>query len=150
MRYKILVLLTFVLLGCEKKNKEIPGLLSKEKMINILIDIHILESKIELLFIPKDSGILIFNTFEREIFEEYQVSKEGYIKSYQYYLENMSGMSEIYTAVVDSLNFMQKSFEIEKEKAKKTKEKQSKDSLLLSTSNSRKKLFMDSIKTKKN
>ncbi len=138
MRFKILVLLTFVVISCQKKAKVNPDVLPKDKMVGILIDIHILESKIEKLSIRKDSGRLIFNTFEREIFEAHQVDKEKYLMSYQYYMEDLSGMNEIYNAVVDSLNYMQRTQEAEKknkediekdkrENKKKLKEKAKKE-----------------------
>lgn len=110
MGYKILVLLTFALISCKADEKKLPDLLSEEQMVSILIDVHVLEGKIDKLSIKRDSASLIFNTFEREIFKEHNVSKEKYIESYEYYLEDVASMNDIYEIVVDSLNFMQKSY----------------------------------------
>ena len=75
----------------------------------MLIDIHILESKIQNLRLKKDSSQLLFNSFEREVFKNNNVDKEVYLKSFEYYLNDVDAMEEIYEVVVDSLNFLEKS-----------------------------------------
>ena len=88
--------------SCAKSDKKPENLLSKEKIVSILIDVHILESEIQTLRVSKDSSQLLFNTFERELFEVYK-------KSLEYYLEGVKEMEKIYEAVIDSLNYMEKS-----------------------------------------
>ena len=95
--------------SCAKSDKKPENLLSKEKIVSILIDVHILESEIQTLRVSKDSSQLLFNTFERELFEKHQVDKEVYKKSFEYYLEGVKEMEKIYEAVIDSLNYMEKS-----------------------------------------
>lgn len=131
MRYKILVLLTFVLLGCSSEKENSQNFLSKEQMVSLLIDIHVLEGKVDRLNIKRDSTTLIFNTLEREIFNTHQIDYELYERSYKYYLEDVKSMDEIYMAVVDSLSLMQTAYkakhEIQKEqdlvKAKEARQK---------------------------
>ena len=118
MRYKILVLLTFGLFGCSSEKEMPEDLLTKQQMIGFLIDIHVLEGKVDLLKLKKDTSTLIFNTFEQEILKEHNIDKDIYYKSYQYYMEDVKGMNEIYTAVVDSLNFLQTTYNAKMEREK--------------------------------
>ena len=116
MRYKILVLLTFVLIGCAPEQDKHHNFLSKEQMVSLLIDIHVLEGKVDRFHVKRDSTTLIFNTLEREIFNTHQIDYELYERSYKYYLEDVKGMDEIYMAVVDSLSLMQTAYKASKEK----------------------------------
>ena len=75
----------------------------------MLIDIHILESEIQNLRIRKDSSQLIYNSLEREIFKNNNVDKGVYLKSFEYYLNDVEAMEKIYDVVIDSLNYMEKS-----------------------------------------
>ena len=109
MKNIFLVILILMATSCAKSDKKPENLLSKEKIVSILIDVHILESEIQTLRVSKDSSQLLFNTFERELFEKHQVDKEVYKKSFEYYLEGVKEMEKIYEAVIDSLNYMEKS-----------------------------------------
>lgn len=126
MIYKILVLLTFTLLACKSNSEKPENLLSKAQMVELLIDIHILEGKLDKLRIQRDSSTVLYNTFEREILKAHNIDKALYKSSYQYYLEEVNSMDEIYTAVVDSLNFLQTSHDAKMEIARK-KEKEEKE-----------------------
>lgn len=78
-------------------------------MTSILIDVHILESKVNDLKLPFDSSRLLYNTLEQDLFIKHGVSEEKYKLSYQFYVMNVDLLDEVYATVVDSLNFMEKS-----------------------------------------
>ena len=77
----------------------------------MLIDIHILESEIQNLRLKKDSSQLLYNSFEREVFKNNNVDKDVYLRSFEYYLDDVGAMEEIYDVVIDSLNYMEKSLQ---------------------------------------
>lgn len=77
-------------------------------MVELLIDIHILEARVDKLRLPNDSSFAIYNTLEKEIFEEKKVDKNTYDQSYQFYLSQPKALDHIYAIVVDSLNVIQK------------------------------------------
>jgi len=104
-----LVIILLTVLSCGESENKPDKLLPKVKMVEMLIDIHILESKIQNLRLKKDSSQLLFNSFEREVFKNNNVDKEVYLKSFEYYLNDVDAMEEIYEVVVDSLNFLEKS-----------------------------------------
>lgn len=77
--------------------------------MGMLIDVHILESKINDLKLSFDSSRLVYNTLEQEIFKEHETTEEAYRKSYQFYTMNIALLDDVYAIIVDSLNFMEKS-----------------------------------------
>ena len=109
MKNIFLVFTLIVVFSCGESENKPDKLLPKQKMVEMLIDIHILESEIQNLRLSKDSSQLLYNTFEREIFENSGVDKDLYRTSFAYYLEEVEDMEEIYEIVIDSLNFMEKS-----------------------------------------
>lgn len=92
------------LIACSRQDKKPEGILSEQKMVDILIDLHIIEARINSVRIPKDTVKKFFPELEEKLFEKHGVSDSAYYRSYQYYLENVGKMEEIYSAVVDSLS----------------------------------------------
>jgi len=108
MKKTFLLLLIIVLINCVGKDKPPEGIMSKQEMVSFLIDLHIMEAKITTVRFPNDSVKLFFPEIEQELFKKHNVSDSVYFKSYQYYLNNMFDMEEIYTAVVDSLSLRER------------------------------------------
>jgi len=105
MSFRFLLILTFFLIfSCKNRDYENDLYLPKDKMINILIEIHLLEEKVNQLNYSEDSLRNIYELFEKEIFEKYDVSDEEYRKSYSYYFFDPKQLDEIYQSVIDSLN----------------------------------------------
>jgi hypothetical protein len=77
-------------------------------MIDLLIETHLLEGKIDKLNLKKDSAAMVFNTLQNDLFVDRQVDKKFFEKSFIYYLEEVNQMDAIYAVVVDSLNVIQK------------------------------------------
>ena len=112
MRHFCIFLVSCLLLGsaCEKSEALVAppaDLLGKDKMISLLIDLHLAEAKMSYTGSRNaDSIEIIYRNYEHAIFEEHHVTDSAYLHSYEYYLDNMSEMEEIYSAVVDSLSVM--------------------------------------------
>lgn len=109
MKNIFLVIILLTVLSCGESENKPEKLLPKAKMVEMLIDIHILESEMQNLRLKKDSSQLLYNSFERDIFKNNNVDKEAYLRSFEYYLDDVDAMEEIYNVVIDSLNFMEKS-----------------------------------------
>ena len=73
-------------------------------MIGFLIDLHLGEAKLVKLGIKKDSTEKLFKALEKRLFSKHEIIDSIYFKSYNFYLEDIQEMKEIYVAVVDSLN----------------------------------------------
>ncbi len=89
--------------ACQSNSKQVPTLIAPEKMIRILIDIHLAESQVPSLVSTPDSAYFLNKAFERKVFQKHQIDSATYYQSYAYYLENIAEFEKIYAVVVDSL-----------------------------------------------
>lgn len=108
MKKVFLAVLLLILAGCKSEPEPPEGVIPKEKMISLLIDIHILEAKAASLKMNKDSVRAFFPKVEQRLFEKYGISDSVYYKSFEYYLNDIVQMEEIYTAIVDSLSLRER------------------------------------------
>ena len=108
MKKLFLIFLTIAIFACVRKDKPPEDIMSKEQMVSFLIDLHIMEAKINVVRFPKDSTISIFPEVEKALFKKHNITDSIYFKSYQYYLNDMFEMEKIYTAVVDSLSLRER------------------------------------------
>lgn len=94
----------------EDKQEEPANLMTKEQMVAFLIDSHLAEGNLQAINIEPDSLAVIFNSFEQELYVKHQVDSAQFMKSYHYYLHHVDELSNIYDAVIDSLNLREKMF----------------------------------------
>ena len=73
-------------------------------MAVILVDMHLAEGKIEELRLRSDTARMVLEHFEMKVLEKHGIEAEVYRKSFQYHINNVKTMDEIYAIVVDSLN----------------------------------------------
>lgn len=106
MKKSFFILLAGLLLqACTSPVDPAPAdLLSEKQMTGILVDIHILESRLETMGLPHDTASNYFRTQQEEIFKKHQVAADKFFKSYDYYVTNVSELDKIYEKVVDSLS----------------------------------------------
>jgi hypothetical protein len=96
--------LTGLLLGCAEEKEKVPaGLLPEAKLISILADIHIAESRVELSRYSPDTSGVIFKQLQQEIYKKHHVSEAQFNKTYNYYLEHITALDKIYERLVDTL-----------------------------------------------
>ncbi|MAK07557.1 MAG: hypothetical protein CMG94_05960 [Marinoscillum sp.] len=101
-----LSLLTFfIITSC--KNVENTKLISKDKMVSILLEMHLKEESIMLLKLPNDTSDVFFSEIESEVFDKFMVDEELYRKSYSYYFFRPEELESIYVKVIDSLSLYQ-------------------------------------------
>ncbi len=103
--FKIIALLA-VCFSCQNNN--VPdGVIAKDKMTKILIEIHNLEAKIAVQNMPADSSKMYYYKLQGEIFKSYQTDSSQFNKSFKYYLGQGTAFDNIYAAVVDSLSLQE-------------------------------------------
>lgn len=105
--------LLFMGFSCVNKPAPPEGIMSQQEMVDFLIDIHIIEAKVSMSRIPYDSVKLFFDEVEDSLYRKHHVTDSIYKKSYQYYLEKIDLMEEIYSAVVDSLSLRERILDTE-------------------------------------
>lgn len=98
-----LCLLALTTFACDNTLGQPEGILPEKKMISILVDLQVAESKIKTLRISSDSARHVFSIYEVQILDKHNVTQEDYLRSYEYYLENHRLMSRVHQAVLDTL-----------------------------------------------
>ena len=79
-------------------------LLEPEDMTKVLMEVHLLEAKVnELSITPLDSEQVVYDHFEKLLFDTLSITQEQYERSFNYYLDHPKQFEKIYNAVVDSL-----------------------------------------------
>jgi hypothetical protein len=102
---KFFLVLLLAAASCKGPAEEIPeDILPKEKMVQILIRIHIAEATVGIKNLPSDSASKLYKSYQNEILKEQAVDDSTYARSYSFYVIRPQLMNEIYGAVVDSLS----------------------------------------------
>lgn len=102
---RILVLLLFLFfLGSCNRNSPPPGILSEDKMVNVLIDIQLTEGIVSSLPVAYDSSQVLYSLLEQNVFTKHEVQDSVFTKSMLFYLEDAGKMNRIYSRVIDSLS----------------------------------------------
>lgn len=108
MKHLALLLFGLVLcLSCSSDRKP-KGLLSEDKMVSVIVDIHLAEGFVQSLPIPYDSSRKLYPALERDVFEKHAVTDSVYLESFQYYLRDAVFMERVYARVIDSLTVVEK------------------------------------------
>jgi hypothetical protein len=82
-----------------------PNLLSKEEVTSLLIQFHLLESRIESSRLAPDSARALFQTMHNDVLVQHHLkpADSTFEHSYRYYAMNGKDMDGIYAVVIDSL-----------------------------------------------
>jgi hypothetical protein len=107
--FKYLFILSIVLIfSCNNdglQTVEKPkNLISQEKLAEIISDIHLAESGLQLSNLSPDSLKRMTAGYYDFIFNKHQVKQSDFEMSYSYYLGNPPEMDSIYLKVIDGLN----------------------------------------------
>ena len=93
--------------GCARPEQVLPppDVLSKEEVISLLVQFHLLESRIESSRLAPDSARALFQTMHDEVLRRRQLkaADSTFERSYRYYAMNGKDLDGIYAAVIDSL-----------------------------------------------
>ncbi len=84
-------------------------LLPREKMVSLLVQLHLLEAQIEASRLSTDSARALFQSKRKELLWKNNVSEDDSLvqHSYRYYALHNKDMNEIYKEVIDSLQARQ-------------------------------------------
>jgi hypothetical protein len=117
---KITILIIYIsLFSCfEEKRQGIPdAILSKQKMAEVMMDVHLLEAAMNMntyRFDSKTKGSFA----EFDIFIKNKITKKIYDDSFEYYTLHPNQLTEIYQIVLENLSKMQANVMSRKEEKK--------------------------------
>lgn len=93
--------------SCSKKQSQ-EEILPQDKLVNIMIEFYLAESRLGKLSIKQDSANKLFIPFEQSVLRKYEVSDSALSKTYQYYYDHPTEMEKIYEVVLDSLSLRER------------------------------------------
>lgn len=96
------LILFFTGYSCKNSLENKPdNLVPKDKMIQILADIHRLEGHVNNMNIQNtDTLSFIYRKMESDIFKKHKIDTAAYFKSYKYYLVDPQEFTDLYGEVV--------------------------------------------------
>lgn len=101
--YKYLTgLILIALFSCSDDQKP-KGLIEKERFVEVLTDIRIMEAAYGVSFKQKDSVKVSINALYDSLFKSNNLSKEQFLDSYRFYSETANELSSIEDMVMEKL-----------------------------------------------
>ena len=100
--------------SCSDSDRDNKDILTKKQMVKALTEIYLAEQKINRLGLPRDSAEGEFERFKKRVFEKIEVQDSVFKRSFNYYMDRPRDMEFIFTALVDSLSFMEQRLESSK------------------------------------
>lgn len=91
------------------RNRLPEGILGEDKMVDILVDIHVAEGIVSSFPIHYDSSRILYPYLEMEVFKKHSVSDSVFKKSLEYYMRDVRKMDKLYARTIDSLHVVEKS-----------------------------------------
>jgi hypothetical protein len=97
--------------SCSKKPVTIPtGILTKEELVPVLVDVHLAQSVIDMNRLRDTSGYTLYD-YSTFIFKANHISKEKYDSSMAFYTGHPELLEEIYQDVINELSKKQSEVE---------------------------------------
>ena len=105
-RFLFPLLFLFFLASCTSKPVEIPpDVLSSNKLIPVLTDIHLAEAMLQIKNLGRsDSTRSIAYGYYAEIFRQHHITSEQFRRSMDFYMSQPELMSSIYDSVITQLS----------------------------------------------
>lgn len=94
------------LISCSKKEEKIPeNILSKEKMIKVMVDVQLAEAAIQNRNLNMtDSTKIIAAGYYKNLFEKNKMSEQQFRESFLYYSHHLDVLNKIYEEVINELS----------------------------------------------
>lgn len=106
---KLLALIVVVVSLFACGNEKLPeGILSEDKIVEVMIDIHLTEGLVSTFPIHYDSSRVLYPMFEKEVLKKHQLTDSVLVKSLEYYMKDARIMDKIYARTIDSLHVIEK------------------------------------------
>jgi hypothetical protein len=99
-----ILFLMLTLIACHKHNKNTIDIIPKNKMIDIMFDVHLIEAKININQMKGENPTNLTIEYYNALFKKYNITKAEYEKSIEYYAENPEKFEDIYIQIINKFN----------------------------------------------
>ncbi|KUG08408.1 DUF4296 domain-containing protein [Solirubrum puertoriconensis] len=102
----VLLLNTLLFSQCDRPEEPVrpAQLLPRDKMVRVLVDLHLTEARVENAGTSPDSARALFNRESKALYQRHNTSETLFRQSMQYYAIHGKDLEEIYGVVIDSIN----------------------------------------------
>ena len=95
----------FFIFSCKQAEEKIPSdILSKEKMVKVLVDIHLAEANVTIKNLAGDDANKLATAYYQHIYKSHRISKEEFKKSFLFYSQHPQLLEKIYDEVLSELS----------------------------------------------
>ena len=99
--------LLILFVSCTDKTNSVPSkIISKDKMVDVLVDIHLAEAAADNHGLTKPEINVMMAARYDSIFQKHEITFEQFRTSYDYYMNHPDVFSDIYSEVVNKLTTM--------------------------------------------
>ncbi|MEI6173768.1 MAG: DUF4296 domain-containing protein [Bacteroidota bacterium] len=120
--FRVVVCLFLLVVSCtEKKGETVKeevmpsdSLISPEKMIHILADIHVIEAGLVVERNDRVDSKVAAAMYYEGIFKKYHISRNRYDANLKHYSQSPSELSKMYDKVIREIEIREKSFPLKK------------------------------------
>jgi len=120
--FRVVVCLFLLLVSCSEKKGETvkeevissDSLISPEKMIHILADIHVIEAGLVVERNGRVDSKVTAALYYEGIFKKYHISRNRYDANLKHYSQNPTEMGKMYVKVIREIEIREKSFPVKK------------------------------------
>lgn len=109
MKYFVCILFSILFVGCASETQvAVPDtILPKEKMVEVMTDVHLLEASMNLNVYNIDKTVAENPTPGFDVLKKNNITKQQFDESFDFYSRHPSLLNEIYEIVLNDLSRMQ-------------------------------------------
>lgn len=104
--------LLLALPACQRPEEPLrpADLLSKEQLVPLLADLHVLEARVEGSRLSMDSARALYQSEQKNLLWKRGTTDSTFLRSYRYYGIHGKDLDEIYGGVIDTLKLRESKF----------------------------------------
>lgn len=102
-RFTLIFAMIVAVAACNQPTELPKGLLPEEQMVQVLVELHLAEARVELIQIPQDSIRPLLKQRYSEIFTQLEIDTAKFNSTFEYYEKHPKKMDLLYEKVVDNL-----------------------------------------------
>lgn len=118
-----IILLATLLFGCKSKTKVPSDIIPENKIVSLLVDMHIADATTNLIRIKQNKLNIKPEDYYYSVLSKHHTNKETFDKSIKYYSKNLEQYNKIYDEVLKRLSIIEGSLTEVKKKNDSTKVK---------------------------
>lgn len=100
--YLVTILLLFSF--CGQADRVPQGILSPGDMERVLFDLNLAEGAVKIQGLLPDSAEKVIPVYYNQVFAKHNLTREAFMKSYNYYLDHPNKMDKIHDQVLEELS----------------------------------------------